>query len=558
MIEKVVSPNDKRMGLSAVKQSLVLKRDDACRLEEKMEFRVLFKTAHAVVIEMLHYGVYFTEKEYTVVVNGEEVMTSKKVIQTIRDLKPDTAYEIQVKNEDGCSPVVTVYTDYEFVTLDVRQFGAKGDGEHDDTIFIQAAINACPKHGRVLVPAGVWRTSALFLKDDLVLEFAEGATLSAFTDRAKFPILPGLIPSTDGEGEYNLGTWEGDPEEMFASILTGINVKNVVITGAGVLDGNASYENWWEGNGREKTGGAYRPRMIFLNHCENVVVHGIKVQNSPAWNLHPYFSNHLRYIDLDIQNPKISPNTDGIDPESVDGLEIVGVHFSLGDDCIAVKSGRFYMGHKYKKSSQHIEIRQCYMRHGHGSVTLGSEMAAGVRHLVCRDCIFEDTDRGLRVKTRRGRGNDAVIEDITFENIKMEGVLTPFVVNSYYWCCDPDGHSEYVRTKEPLPVDERTPFIKELHFKDIEAHNCHVAATFIYGLPEAKIEKITFENVAVDFAENPTPEYPAMMADVEPCTNKGVYINNVKKLVMKNVHVEGAKGEPIELLNVDQVIREDE
>lgn len=521
-----------------------------------MEFRVLFQTAHAVVIEMLQYGVYFAKKEYSLLVNGEEVMTSKKVIQTIRDLTPDTDYTIQVKNEDGCSPEVTVHTNYEFVTLDVKQFGAKGDSEHDDTIFIQAAINACPKDGRVLIPAGTYRTTALFLKSDLVLEFAEGATLLAFTEREKFPILPGLIPSTDGAGEYNLGTWEGDPEDMFASILTGINVKNVVITGAGVLDGNSSHDNWWKYS-REKMGGAYRPRMIFLNHCENVVVHGLKIQNSPAWNLHPYFSDHLRYIDLDIQNPKVSPNTDGIDPESVDGLEIVGVHFSLGDDCIAVKSGRFYMGHKYKKSSQNIEIRQCYMRHGHGSVTLGSEMAAGVRHLVCRDCIFEDTDRGLRVKTRRGRGNDAVIEDITFENIKMEGVLTPFVVNSYYWCCDPDGHSEYVRTKEALPVDERTPFIKELYFKDIEAHNCHVAATFIYGLPEAKIEKLTFENIVVDFAENPTPEYPAMMADVEPCTKKGIYVNNVKKLIMKNVHVEGTEGEPVEILNVDEVIRED-
>ena len=527
--------------------------------QREMEFRILFQTGHAVVIEMLNYGVYFTNKEYTIFVDGQEVLTSKKVIQTIYGLNPDTEYTIQVKCTDGAdvSEPVKVKTNYEFVTLDVRQFGAKGDGEHDDTIFIQAAINACPKDGRVLVPAGTYRTSALFLKDDLVLEFAEGATLLAFTDRAKFPILPGLIPSTDGEKEYNLGTWEGDPEDMFASILTGINVKNIVITGAGVLDGNSSYENWWEGNGREKVGGAYRPRMIFLNHCENVVVHGLRVQNSPAWNLHPYFSDHLRYLDLEIINPKISPNTDGIDPESVDGLEIAGVHFSLGDDCIAVKSGRFYMGHKYKKSSQHMEIRQCYMQHGHGSVTLGSEMAAGVKHLMVKDCIFEDTDRGLRVKTRRGRGNDAVIEDITFENIKMDGVLTPFVVNSFYWCCDPDGHSEYVRSKEPLPVDERTPFIRELYFKDIEAHNCHVAATFIYGLPEAKIDKLTFENVHVDFTENPTPEYPAMMADVEPCTKKGIYINNVKELIMKNVTVEGAEGEAVEILNVDKVTRED-
>ena len=214
------------------------------------------------------------------------------------------------------------------------------------------------------------------------------------------------------------------------------------------------------------------------------------------------------------------------------------------------------MGHKYKKSSENIEIRHCYMKHGHGSVTIGSEMAAGVKNLYVHDCIFEDTDRGLRVKTRRGRGNDAVTENVTFENIDMEGVLTPFVVNSYYWCCDPDGHSEYVRTKEPLPVDERTPFVGELHFRNIKAHNCHVAATFIYGLPEAKIEKVTFENVAIDFAEECTPEYPAMMADVDMCTRRGLFVNNVKELVMKNVTIEGVEGETFEFDNIDKFVQE--
>lgn len=518
-------------------------------------FDIIFKTSRRVTIELKEQGIYYTDQPYKIYIDGQFYMDSKQVVQTIKGLKPDTDYHIQIKNETDESEVADVHTDYEFVTLDVRRFGARGDGEHDDTICIQAAINACPEHGRVWVPKGIYRVSSLFLKSDLTLEIDDEAVLSAYTERSKFPILPGLIESYDETSEYNLGSWEGNPLDSFASIITGINVKNVVITGGGTLEGNASFENWWEGEGRLKTEGAYRPRMIFLNHCEHITIHGLTVQNSPAWNLHPYFSNDTRWIDLKVLNPKVSPNTDGMDPESVDGLEVVGVYFSLGDDCIAMKSGKYYMGHKYKVPSQNVVIRQCYMRHGHGSVTLGSEMAAGVKHLLCRDCLFEDTDRGLRVKTRRGRGEDAVIEDITFENIKMDGVLTPFVVNSYYWCCDPDGHSEYVRTKEALPVDERTPRIKQLAFRNIEAKNCQVAAAFIYGLPEAKIEEITFEHVNIEFAEHPSPEYPAMMADVEPCTNKGLYINNVKKLTLRDVHVEGAEGEPIEIENADEVIR---
>lgn len=166
-------------------------------------------------------------------------------------------------------------------------------------------------------------------------------------------------------------------------------------------------------------------------------------------------------------------------------VEIVGVYFSLGDDCIAVKAGKIYMGAKYKRPCENLMIRQCCMRDGHGSVTIGSEMAGGVINLTVKDCLFINTDRGLRIKTRRGRGKDAIVDEILFDNIQMDQVMTPLVINCFYFC-DPDGHIEYVRSKEALPVDERTPQIRSLVFKNIEAKNCHVAGAFFYGLPEKK------------------------------------------------------------------------
>ena len=98
---------------------------------------------------------------------------------------------------------VNIHTKYEFVTLNVRDFGALGDGVHDDTNAIQCAIMACPKDSRVLVPEGEYKVSSVFLKSDLTLELAKGAVLSAFTERDKFPILPGVIESYDEKEEYN-------------------------------------------------------------------------------------------------------------------------------------------------------------------------------------------------------------------------------------------------------------------------------------------------------------------------------------------------------------------
>lgn len=522
-----------------------------------MEFNIIFKTARKVVIELLNQGIYHTDEEYSIYLNDEFLMASEKVVQTIHNLLPGTTYNIQIKKSSSQSEVVEFTTEKEFVTLNVKRFGAKGDGKSDDTPFIQAAIMACPKGGRVLIPEGTYNIKTLYLKSDLNIEIAKNAVLSASTNPADYAIFPGLIESYDEQSEYNLGSWEGNPLDMFTGIITGVNISNVVITGEGTIDGNADYDNWWAHPTGRDVFGAFRPRLVFLNNCKNIVLHGITATNSPSWNLHPYFSENLRFIDIKILNPKDSPNTDGLDPESCKSIEIVGVYFSLGDDCIALKSGKFYMGSKYKVACSDIEIRQSWMNEGHGAVTIGSEMAAGVKNLVVKDCLFTNTDRGLRIKTRRGRGQDAVVENVHFENIIMDGVLTPFVANSFYHCCDPDRHSEYVRTKEKLPVDERTPNIKHLVFKNIECKNAHVAGVFIYGLPEQKIDEVEMENISISYAEDAIEGLPAMMDDFDPVSKMGIFVNNVKTLKMKNIHIEGHTGDTFLIDNVDEIIADD-
>ena len=228
-------------------------------------------------------------------------------------------------------------------------------------------------NSRVYFPAGIYRITSLFLKSHIRIELAEGAELKAFTDREKFPTFPGMLQSYDETDEYNLGTWEGNPLPMFSGIICGIGAEDVVIYGQGKINGNASKENWWKDP--KVMNIAFRPRLFFISGCKNVTLQGVTFCNSPSWTLHPYFSNDLKFIGVTVQNPSDSPNTDGLDPESCKNVEILGVRFSLGDDCIAVKSGKIYMGKKHKTPSENIHIRQCLMENGHGAVTLGSEMA---------------------------------------------------------------------------------------------------------------------------------------------------------------------------------------
>ena len=179
-------------------------------------------------------------------------------------------------------------------------------------------------------------------------------------------------------------------------------------------------------------------------------------------------------------------------------------------------------------------------------------MEGGVKNLVVEECLFSHTDRGLRIKTRRGRGEDAVLDKITFRKIKMDHVMTPFVVNSFYFC-DPDGKTEYVQSREWMPVDERTPCIKRLAFEDIDARNCHVAAAYFDGLPEQKIEEIEMKNISVTYAENPKCDVPAMSSGVRACSLNGIYANNIKHLILEKVSIVGQKGDAITISGVDKI-----
>ncbi len=514
-----------------------------------MDFKFIFVGARSVSVELINKFVYKTPNNYKLYVNDNLYYEGNKNITSIYDLLPSTSYNIKLEY-DGEIINHDILTNSEYVTLDVKRFGAKGDGVTLDTNFIQACINACPKNGRVYFPKGQYYTGPIFLKSDITIEFNENARLIGDIDRNHYPILPGMTLLTDESDEYNLGSWEGNPLDCFASIITGINVSNVNLIGKGIIDGNAGNSDWWVDVRTKRI--AWRPRGVFLNNCENITFQGLTVTNTPSWNLHPYFSNNIRFIDMNLISPKNSPNTDGCDPESCDGVDILGVYFSVGDDCIAIKSGKIYMGRKLKKPSQNFNIRNCAMNFGHGSVVLGSEMSGGIKNINVTQCLFNQTDRGLRIKTRRGRGKDAIIDGITFENIEMDDVLTPLVINMYYFC-DPDGKTEYVWSKEALPVDDRTPYLGKFHFKDIVCKNVNVAAGAFYGLPEQKIDEIVIENVEFNYSENPKEGVPAMMTGLSPMKGKGLLFNYVNKAVVKNVSFNGLNDKEIECFEVNNL-----
>ena len=292
-----------------------------------METNVIWRCSRAAVIELDDGGYFKTADVWTVFVNDEERGATDRIETYVDGLTPGARNVIRfVCGERELSVGVT--TPAETFSIDVRDCGARGDAEHDDTTNIQAAIMACPVGGRVLVPAGSYKIKSLFLKSGIDIELAEGACLLARHDRAALAYIPGTLEGAEGAGYCQsglapMGRWEGESFSTYCSTFTGLSVRDVNIYGRGAIDGQTDFaeDNWWNKDfknifrpeeGREIA----RPRMIFLSECENVSLAGFTVRNSPAWNIHPVLCEHVDALCLSIEGPKNSHNTDGFAPES--------------------------------------------------------------------------------------------------------------------------------------------------------------------------------------------------------------------------------------------------
>ena len=519
----------------------------------KLMLNLLFSGVSSVCVELENRAPYYAPEAYTVYLDGAKALEGKTNVFSLFGLRSGTDHEIAVRFAGGAEETLSFRTKEETCVIDVRSFGAAGDGTTEDTAAIQTAIAYLPAGGRLFFPAGRYLTLPLRLKSHMTLEFAEGAVLLGCADRARYAVIPGFVRDMERGEEIHFGGFEGNAVPMYESLITAQYAEDITIIGPGMIDGNAQNSDFWTKYREFPTA---RPRLCFFNRCRHVTLHGVKAGNSPSWQMHPYYSEDVSFYDVLITAPKDSPNTDAIDPESCDGVNIIGCRFTVGDDCIAIKSGKIELGMKFNAPADHHTIRNCLMEFGHGAVTLGSEIGAGVRNLSVSQCYFRGTDRGLRIKSRRGRGKNCFIDNVAFENIRMDGVLTPVAVNMWYNCCDPDRESEYVWSREHLPVDERTPHLGCFAFRNLECTNAEVAACYIDGLPEAPIDAVEFENVRVTFAPDAKPGIPIMENFAKERCRLGLYLDNVRRIRVANVSVEGAEGDPLIVNHCEEVITE--
>ena len=424
---------------------------------------------------------------------------------------------------------------------DIRDYGAIAGGKTKNTEAIRNAIAAAAKAGggTVLISKGIYLTGPIHLESNITLLIDAGATLKFSADFDDY--LP-MIPSR----------WEGTEVITFSPLIYGEKVENVAIQGRGIIDGQG--EPWWKFHRalreqREKTGSwkkdskwrqefmrvnrnlelpddperinsaFLRPPMFQLRYSKNISIRDVTFKNSPFWTLNPVYCENLTVSGVTIENPDSAPNTDGIDPESCKNVHISDSHISVGDDCITIKSGRDAEARRMNQPSENYTITNCTMLRGHGGVVIGSEMSGSVRNIAISNCVFDGTDRGIRIKSTRGRGG--VVENVSVSNIVMRDIREEAITLNLFYSNVPAE-----------PFSARTPVFRKIHIDSIVG-NAKVAATLL-GLDESPLDDVSLTHVSLTAAT-------------------GVVIRNAKHIELNSVKVETQSGPSVTVEQSDDV-----
>ena len=498
-----------------------------------MNIKMLEITPFGFVFELENNKPYESGAMYSLFLNNQEVGVYTQNVISVFGLNPNTYYEGKLKAKDHEILFEVTTQEVNFV-INVGDYNAIGNGIADDTAAINTAIYTAPKGAVVYVPAGTYLVNTIFLKSDIDLYLEKDAVLMQTTNRQNLSIIKGFQKNYQHTDVTINTSWEGSPLDTYGHVIYGLEVENTRIYGYGSINGQGEEGNWWKEKGGKSK--AYRPRNIFLNCCQNMSIIGITSRNSASWNTHPFYCTNMRFYGMWLKSPHDSANTDGINPESSVNIEIIGCRFDVGDDCIAIKSGKYFMSQFKLQPTENITIRNCYMGDGHGGIALGSEISGGVKNLTVSQCLMEGTDRGIRIKTRRGRGKDSILDGIRLSNIQMKKVQHGIALNMFYFC-DPDGKTLYVRDKTVTVKDDMTPTIRDVEIDNVRAEDIRGCGIFMYGLPENKIDGVKIRNCHFGFAEGDartTTEQPEMLEGFIAEQELGVFIKNAANVTLDN------------------------
>ncbi|KAL6223134.1 hypothetical protein ACLB2K_006524 [Fragaria x ananassa] len=304
------------------------------------------------------------------------------------------------------------------LVFNVKSFGAKADGQSDDTkvlsqffllypyfiepflAFTTAWKKACKSRGRVYLII----TRETYIVGPLKLS-GLCPNVSALNLRVN-----GYLKATTEMSKYEFGGgWI-----QFAW------TKGLTLTGGGTFDGQGA-KAWPHNNCSTDSKCKLLPTSLKFIGMNKTVIRGIASVNSKFFHIAVVDYHYFKGSKLKIQAPETSPNTDGIHIERSSSVYFSSSHIVTGDDCISIGEG-----------NSHVTITSIACGPGHG-ISLGKYPNEGdVSGLVVKDCTISGTTNGIRIKTWANSPDRSAATNMTFTNIVMNNVTNPIIIDQLY------------------------------------------------------------------------------------------------------------------------------
>lgn len=412
-----------------------------------------------------------------------------------------------------------------------RDFKIKIDYEKDKEEAIQKAIDKCHAAGGgyVIIPKGVYISKPIKLKSNVCLKTKEGSVVIFKKVKEWYPLI--------------LTEYEGVKRIRAISPISAYEATNIGIIGSGVFDGDgfnwrplkqfkvtekffkkcleisndtlistkegyiwyptkSSYELAIAGDEPKPTlenidkyqdnYDYFRPVNVSLVKCDKVLLKGTTFRNSPAWNIHPLFTNNLIIDSCYIYNESYAQNGDGIDIESCQNVLIKNNVISVGDDGICLKAGKNREARLTPIPTKNVVIEGNKVFNAHGGIVFGSEMSRGIKGVIAKNNTFIGTDIGLRFKTQIGRGG--VVENIKIKNTYMVDIINEAIIMT----C---GYELFRMKNESRDVvnnilEDDIPEFRNIVIEDLVCTNAKKAIS-LNGLEARPINNILFKNLTI-------------------------------------------------------------
>lgn len=365
--------------------------------------------------------------------------------------------------------------------IDIKEFGAKGDGTSDDTKAIQQAIDQASKDKfHLRFPAGTYMTGMIHLKSNISIELQAGATWQAIPDLS-------LYPEIDSQADLSQTGWYTMSRRAF---IFGDNIENVTLKGEGRIYPSGDH---YEAFPNLEENGSKRPYGIYFRNSSNIKVEGLQLYKSAFWMFRAYLCEDVHLTGLDIFN-HANTNNDGIDIVDCHRVRISDCTIDSADDAISLKT-------EAPKGCEDVVITNCIVSSTASYIKLGTGSFGSFKRIAVSNCVLRPTRADTLIHALKYQNgitglslmsvDGADIENISFSNIVMSGMLTPIFVRL--------GNRHRVTHEEYASHPITAGTIKNIAYDNITATDCGPLPITITGYPGHYVEGVRISDSSFSF-----------------------------------------------------------